>query len=457
MSRVADFELIEQLQPGNHGTFYVARAPARLGLDEDLVALKVLDRHASDNEFKRMAAELEVLLEVDHRHLVDVIDAGHDNGRLYYATQYFRDGSVEPGPTDDIVAVATQIADAAEAAHALHEIGVAHRDIKPSNILLQDGRGHLSDLGVANYADAQFTATGSSPVGTLAYTDPRLIHGDPAGRSSDIWSLGAALHLAITGQSVIGEIPNAHLAAAIEYVLAAEARLAPGCPTTVGAVVARATQPERADRYHTALELAADLRALVGDGLFVEVPGQGQDVHREGRRPFPIDGGRQPSAALALYEHPVFVIGHRSTAGYFNRPDATFCRVSGEKRNALGPWRVERGPRPPLGVLLVDDGRSHLVQWDLIVGRQPETDERVVQGSAAPVAFPAEATMSRAHIHLELRQWDALVTDLSTHGTGIRSSGEAELRRLSPGEPVILADGDVLVLESRSVTFRRYR
>lgn len=456
MNRVADFELIEQLQPGNHGTFYVARAPARLGLDEELVALKVLDRHASNNEFKRMAAELEVLLEVNHRHLVDVIDAGHDQGRLYYATRYFQDGSVEPGPTDDIAGVATQIADAAEAAHALHEIGVAHRDIKPSNILLQAGRGHLSDLGVANYTDAQFTATGSSPVGTLAYTDPRLIHGDPPGRSSDIWSLGAALHLAVTGESVIGEIPNAHLAAAIEYVLGAEARLAPGCPTTVGAVVARATQPERVDRYHTALELAADLRALAGDRLFVEIPGPGTDTD-EGRRPFPIDDGRQASAALAPYQQPVFVIGHRSSAGYFNRPDAPFCRVSGEQRDALGPWRVERGPRPPLGVLLVDGGPSHLVQWDLLLGRQPEFDDRVAQGLAAPVAFPSEVTMSRAHLYLELRQWDVVVTDLSTNGTKIRSSGYDDLRPLPPGEAVILADGDVLMLESRSVNFRRYR
>ena len=329
MKRIADYDVVEQLRPGNHGTFFVARPPARLGLEAELVALKVLDRHATDNELKRMGAELKVLLAIDHPYLVDVLDAGHDDGRLFYATPYFSEGSLASGPCslDAVTRIASQVADAAEAAHALHQIGVAHRDIKPSNVLLAAGRGHLSDLGVANYADAQFTTTGSSPVGTLTYADPELISGQLPGRASDIWSLGATLHMAVTGQSVIGTIPNAHLAAAIEYVLEAEAVIAPGCRPEIAAVVARATQRHRGDRYLTALEMADDLR-----------------VHRRSRAD-PDRGPHTRRARPRRHRHHR-VAGGGPPVGQRDRPPPPTPGVRG--RPALGG----RLPEPPRGAPL---------------------------------------------------------------------------------------------------------
>jgi serine/threonine protein kinase len=466
----ADYELVDQLQPGNHGTFYLARPPARLNHGDELVALKILDRHATDNEFKRMAAELQLLLELQHPHLVDVIDAGHEDGRLYYATRYYRDGSLPLGPGNDLAAIATQVADAADAAHALHEVGVAHRDIKPSNILIADGRGHLSDLGVANYADANFTTTGSSPVGTLAYADPLLIHGEPAGRASDVWSLGASLHAAVVGYSVLGEIPNAHLAGAIEYVLSAVATVSPSCPPPLSTIVAKATHAERPERYLTGEEMAIELRTAArqlaaaapraGVPTPVAAPAQAAPPPPAGfdqATPPPLElEGDASTDPQPYYQRPVLVVGQRSVNGHFNHPDATVCWVSGETRGSLGPWVAGRAERPALGVLLFDDGRSYVVRWDTVLGRQPDTDSRVSSGLVAPLALEAELTMSRAHLHLELREWDVFATDISSNGTSIKPAATGQATKMTPGQATLLRDGDTLVIENLSVSYQSH-
>jgi serine/threonine protein kinase len=461
----ADYELVDQLQPGNHGTFYLARPPARLNHPEELVALKILDRHATDNEFKRMAAELQLLLELQHPHLVDILDAGHEDGRLYYTTRYYRDGSLPLGPASDLAAVATQVADAAEAAHALHEVGVAHRDIKPSNILLAGGRGHLSDLGVANYADANFTTTGSSPVGTLAYADPLLIHGDPAGRASDIWSLGATLHAAVVGYSVLGDIPDAHLAGAIEYVLSAVATVSPSCPPPLAAIVAKATHVERPERFLTGEEMAYELRAAARQlaGAVPSAPpppppiGNELPIGIDQATPPPLDlEGNKPNEPQPYYQQPVLVVGQRSVGGHFNHPDATVCWVSGEARGSLGPWVTGQAERPALGVLLFDDGRSYVVRWNTVLGRQPDTDKRVTSGMAATLSLEAELTMSRAHLYLELRDWDVFATDISSNGTSIIPAATGQSTKMTPGQPTLLRGGDRLVIENLSITYQSH-
>ena len=502
MNSFADYELVEQLQPGNHGTFYLARPPARLNHDADQVALKILDRHATDNEFKRMAAELQLLIELRHPHLVDVLDAGHEDGRLFYAMRYYSDGSLPLGPAADLAAVATQVADAAEAAHALHEVGVAHRDIKPSNILLANGRGHLSDLGVANYADANFTTTGSSPVGTLAYADPRLIHGDPAGRASDVWSLGATLHAAVVGRSVLGDIPDAHLAGAIEYVLSAVATVAPSCPSPLAEIVAKATHVERPERFLTGQDMADELRSAArqlkasapsaaagpvgtppgGVPSLIPPPSVGvpAQVAPPAERPPPpgSPGGAPPppppggldqptppplglennksSEAQPFYQQPVLVVGQRSVGGHFNHPDATVCWVSGERRGSLGPWVAGQAERPALGILLFADGRSYVLRWNTVLGRQPDPDDRVTSGLAAPLALEAELTMSRAHLYLELRDWDVFATDISSNGTSVTPAATGQSTKMTPGQPTLLRHGDVLVIENLSITYQSH-
>ena len=85
---------------------------------------------------------------------------------------------------------------------------MVHRDIKPANILLDNGHGKLSDLGLAQMLTPGMTMTGVGPVGSIEYMEPDVIWGERAARASDVWSLGLTLHRVVTGAGVFGTIPE---------------------------------------------------------------------------------------------------------------------------------------------------------------------------------------------------------------------------------------------------------
>lgn len=257
MRRIADYELIDKLGSGNHGEYFSARPPDRLGLDVDRVALKVLAINATDDAFRRVANELQLFASVQCEQLVTLHDAGQQSGRLFYAMEYFPLGSLaKPTSVLTRTAVLRAVADAARAAHALHESGVAHRDIKPANVMLVDGGAKLSDLGLAQILSPGQTVTGIGPIGSIEYMEPGVVLGENAGRASDIWALGVTAHRSLTGHSVFGEIPSGELIAALRHILQTEPVLHDGLLPADAAVIEACLRPDRADRPSTAAEIA---------------------------------------------------------------------------------------------------------------------------------------------------------------------------------------------------------
>ncbi len=258
MKKIADYVLLERLGSGNHGVFYLARTPQRLGLPNAFCAVKVLSQRASPEAFRRMANELQIFASVDSDKLVKLFDAGHQDGVLYYATRYHEGGSLASPRNAGLSrrTVVSAVADAARGAHALHQAGVAHRDIKPGNVLLTDDGAVLSDLGLAQLLSRGATLTGLGPIGTLAFMEPGVARGDEAGRASDVWSLAATLLAALTGRGPFPDLPTDNLGLALTHLLREQpqipAELGPELSQLVGAGLA----PARAARPQTALEYA---------------------------------------------------------------------------------------------------------------------------------------------------------------------------------------------------------
>jgi serine/threonine protein kinase len=257
---------VERLGEGNHGTFWLARRPDRLDrIDAEFVAVKTLSHRASDQDFARMANELRIYAAIESPHLVPVVDAGHQDGRLYYATPYFADGSLgspsRPMMWDE---VKQAIAQAARGAHALHEAGIAHRDIKPDNIMVElpGPQARLGDLGLAQVLNPGQTVTGIGPVGTIEYLAPEQVHGHPAGRASDIWALGVTLHRSLTGRGVYKSFPVGSLLDALRHVGDARPHVDPELDDALASIVRRCLADDPADRYGTAAELAEQLDAV---------------------------------------------------------------------------------------------------------------------------------------------------------------------------------------------------
>jgi WD40 repeat protein/serine/threonine protein kinase/tetratricopeptide (TPR) repeat protein len=156
---------------------------------------------------------------------------------------------------------------AAEAAHALHEAGVIHRDIKPDNILVTpDGsQAVLMDLGLAQLADesdGRLTRTRQF-VGTLRYASPEQVLSVPLDRRSDVYSLGATLWELLTLRPLFGatdQTPTPELMLQIQHTDPVRPRqLNPRVPEDLEAIVLKCLEKDRARRYATAAELAADL------------------------------------------------------------------------------------------------------------------------------------------------------------------------------------------------------
>lgn len=265
MRQIADYELAELIGVGNHGRFYKASPPKRLGVDDQWVAIKVMNRHASADEFRRFANELKLFAAVGSEHLASPIDAGQQNGQLFYTIPFYSDGSLNRTdgnhfPEDQLVRA---VADAARGAHALHEVGVAHRDIKPSNIMMDNGRGKLTDLGLAQVLAPGLTITGTGPIGSLECMAPARVLGGKANRATEVWELGATLHKAVTGRSVMGEIPDHDILAALRHVSTSEPRVSDVLPEQLRSIVSDCLSADPQVRPDTAQELAERLEELL--------------------------------------------------------------------------------------------------------------------------------------------------------------------------------------------------
>jgi serine/threonine protein kinase len=260
---IADYRFVRSLGAGNHGVFYLAYRPERLQINAEFVAVKVLSGSNSQDTFRRATRELAAFAAVRSPYLVTLYDAGQQGDDLYYSMEYLPAGSLADA-TGALSAgqVFTAVADAARAAHALHEAGIAHNDIKPGNIMLHDGHAKLSDLGLSQLLTPGLTITGIGSTGSVEFLDPAIIRGELPGRATDIFALGATLHRALTGAGLYGDLPTNNTMLAMRRVLSRAPEISSSLPAGVRDLIASAIDQNPAARPATAAEFAARIDAL---------------------------------------------------------------------------------------------------------------------------------------------------------------------------------------------------
>ncbi|MGW4848279.1 FHA domain-containing protein [Nocardia brasiliensis] len=149
----------------------------------------------------------------------------------------------------------------------------------------------------------------------------------------------------------------------------------------------------------------------------------------------------------------VVIKGFKCARDHLNDPRVSFCAVCGIRMDQLTCVLTD-GVRPPLGLLLLDDGTSFVLDADCVLGREPEHAEAVSRGARPVRLEDRSGGMSRAHAEIRLVDWDVTVVDGgSTNGTHIRQPGHQDWSRAIPGHPVKLVPGAQVQLGSRVVTF----
>ncbi len=156
------------------------------------------------------------------------------------------------------------VAQAADALHSAHEMGVVHRDVKPGNLLVRpNGTLVLTDFGIARSAGAAALTAAGSVLGTATYISPEQAMGEQATRLSDIYALGVVAYQCLAGRRPFeGENP---LEIAMRHVREAPAPLPPDIPPAVRAIVERAMAKDPAARWPTASAFAAISRRTAGE------------------------------------------------------------------------------------------------------------------------------------------------------------------------------------------------
>jgi serine/threonine protein kinase/tetratricopeptide (TPR) repeat protein len=278
-TKLGRFEIRSKIGEGGMGEVYLAQ-DTKLNRK---VALKVLPGDiASDKErLLRFEREAHAVSALNHPNIITIHEIGESDGGHFIATEFI-DGTTlgdrladHPLALSEILAVATQIARAIQAAH---EAGIVHRDIKPGNVMLRrDGYVKVLDFGIAKLtehtsgsidseADTIARMVNTEPgkiMGTTHYMAPEQVRNQTIDARTDIWSLGVLLYEMIAGRKpFLGETFGDLIAAILTKEPPAVSELAPECPAELERIVVKALQKDRKQRYQHAKDLSSDLKVL---------------------------------------------------------------------------------------------------------------------------------------------------------------------------------------------------
>jgi hypothetical protein len=172
------------------------------------VAVKVLHSPlAAAIGSERFLREIKITAQLSHPHILPLLDSGEVEGLLYYVMPYVGGGSLRrrlaPGealPTEVVVRIARQVADALDYAH---RHGIIHRDVKPENILFSDSQAIVADFGIAKAVSSAgreaLTGTGA-PLGTVGYMSPEQAMGAAdLDERTDVYGLACVVYEMLVG------------------------------------------------------------------------------------------------------------------------------------------------------------------------------------------------------------------------------------------------------------------
>ncbi len=280
--RIGPYLLDRLLGRGGMGAVYLAHRSD--GQFEQDVAIKLIDLPLATDLFReRFRQERQILAGLQHPFIARLLDGGvTQDGDPYLVMEYVDGVPIHRFCDEKQLELRQRIAlflRVCEAVQFAHQNLVVHRDLKPDNILVaDDSTPRLLDFGTAKLLSPALAQTGSEMTRqgyhsfTPQYASPEQILGNPITTASDTYSLGVLLYLLLTG-ALPYELKELTMAEMLRVVCGQPPRRpseAAGSSKRLDpdleAILLKALRKEPQERYLTAEQLAADVRAWL-DGL----------------------------------------------------------------------------------------------------------------------------------------------------------------------------------------------
>ncbi len=274
---ISHYRILSKLGGGGMGIVYEAE-DLRLGRR---VALKFIPDHLAKNQrsLDRFTREARAASQLNHPNICTIHDIEDNNGQPFIVMEKLEGENLkqrihgQPLDLDDLLEIAVQVTDALAASHAK---GIVHRDIKPANIFLTpNGQVKILDFGLAKLAKDQsvgtttdssleesLTMVGVIP-GTAVYMSPEQARSEDLDVRSDIFSFGVVLFEMATGKKPFtGTNVITTLHAVMNSKPVSPRSLNPAVPVELEAIIGKAMEKDRTQRYQNAAEMKVDLLKL---------------------------------------------------------------------------------------------------------------------------------------------------------------------------------------------------
>ena len=203
--QIGPYRLVARLGSGGMGRIFLGRSAGGR-----LVAVKVIRAElAEEPGFRaRFAREVAAARKVSGLFTAVLVDADSDGPVPWLATGYVPGPSLAEAVTRHgplpVPSVVTLAAGLAEALDVIHDSGVIHRDLKPSNVLIADDGPRVIDFGISRAAEGSVLTQTGSVMGSPGFMSPEQAEGGEISPASDVFSLGALLTFAATGEGPFG-------------------------------------------------------------------------------------------------------------------------------------------------------------------------------------------------------------------------------------------------------------
>ena len=321
------------------------------------VAIKVLASDLDEDDRERFLREGYAMGALSgHPNIVNILQVGvTESHRPFIVMPYHAAGSLADRVRregriawPEALRIGVKLCGALETAH---RTGTLHRDIKPANVLVNDyGEPQLSDFGTARIAGGYKTVTGFF-TGTLSYTAPEVLAGNPPTVAADVYSLGATIYALIAGSAAA----RAQGRRGSDRALSADhvdARAGPAArresPPMCALRSRRRCRIEPADRQASAAEFGRELQlaqrhnGLTADPMALSEPG-GQPEQTGGTQAIPLS--ERPASRIHPERVPIPPGG--STRGARPRRTRTCSRTPRRSASRACRGKPVDAPQPP--------------------------------------------------------------------------------------------------------------